>query len=273
MKITVITVCRNAAATIGRTIESVLAQDYPDIEYIIVDGMSTDGTMDIVARYRDRIARIIHEPDSGIYDAMNKGIRASTGDFITFANADDYYVDGTVVSKAIRCILDCPGKDIYGGDCLIQNGLRLRLARQPAKISRLRLFLGNLKCQQQMFFRRDLFIDRIGVYDCRYRIAADYEWNLRAFLVAKATYQKLQFPICVFTAGGSADTQLSDRYLESKALRKRYYSAGERLWMFPVKCIYEVCRQLHAREFKLPDSVLFHMCSRQTDQQHRTPPC
>lgn len=91
MKVSIVTVCYNSAATIRDTIESVLAQDYADIEYIIVDGASKDNTLSIVNEYRDRIATVISEPDKGIYDAMNKGILAATGDVVGILNSDDFY--------------------------------------------------------------------------------------------------------------------------------------------------------------------------------------
>lgn len=91
MKITIITVCYNSEATIRDTIQSVLSQSYSNIEYIVVDGASKDGTMGIVNEYRDRIARIVSEPDMGIYDAMNKGISMAAGDVIGILNSDDYY--------------------------------------------------------------------------------------------------------------------------------------------------------------------------------------
>jgi glycosyltransferase involved in cell wall biosynthesis len=90
MKVSIITICYNSAATIEDTIRSVISQDYPDIEYIIVDGVSTDGTLGIVERYRDRIHRVISEKDRGIYDAMNKGVSAATGDIVGILNSDDF---------------------------------------------------------------------------------------------------------------------------------------------------------------------------------------
>src|SRR5579864_8568492 len=91
MKISVITVCHNARQTIRDTIESVIGQDYPDIEYIVVDGASSDGTKEILSGYRNRIDRLVSEPDSGIYDAMNKAWKMATGDFIGFLHADDCF--------------------------------------------------------------------------------------------------------------------------------------------------------------------------------------
>ncbi|MDE6341273.1 MAG: glycosyltransferase [Muribaculaceae bacterium] len=115
MKITVVTVCYNAASTIEATIKSVLSQTYGDLEYIIIDGNSTDGTMDIVRRYADRISLIVSEPDSGIYDAMNKGIAAATGDYINFMNAGDTFSSADAVAEVARRI-DPEDCDVAYGD-------------------------------------------------------------------------------------------------------------------------------------------------------------
>ncbi|MCF8095118.1 MAG: glycosyltransferase, partial [Desulfobacteraceae bacterium] len=101
-KVSIITVCFNSEATIRDAIESVFGQDYPDIEYILVDGASQDRTMQVVNEYRDRIATVISEPDNGLYDAMNKGIKAATGDVVGILNSDDFYVDNTIVRRLIE---------------------------------------------------------------------------------------------------------------------------------------------------------------------------
>lgn len=114
MKITVVTVCRNAADCIEPTLRSVVEQTYPDIEYIVIDGASTDGTLDIVKRYSDRIAKIVSEPDKGIYDAMNKAIRLAKGEYINFMNAGDTFTSPTAVAEVAERI--APGCDVVYGD-------------------------------------------------------------------------------------------------------------------------------------------------------------
>lgn len=104
MKISIITVAYNAADHIRSAIDAVLGQTYPDIEYIIVDGVSTDGTVDVVKSYGDRIAKFVSEPDKGIYDAMNKGIALATGDVVGILNADDFYTDDRVLERVADCL-------------------------------------------------------------------------------------------------------------------------------------------------------------------------
>src|SRR5688500_8554150 len=113
MKVSIITACFNSAQTIEDTIRSVLGQDHSDLEYIIVDGGSKDGTMEIVDRYRDRIAKVIAGKDDGIYDALNKGIGATTGEVVGLLHSDDVYTDGKVISKVVRLFEEKKCESVY----------------------------------------------------------------------------------------------------------------------------------------------------------------
>jgi len=114
MKVSIITVCFNSVATIEETIQSVLAQDYPDIEHIVIDGGSTDGTLDLIERYKDRLGGYISEPDGGIYDAMNKGIKLASGDIIGTLNSDDFYSSNSIVSQIAAAFEDNSIDAVYG---------------------------------------------------------------------------------------------------------------------------------------------------------------
>jgi glycosyltransferase involved in cell wall biosynthesis len=133
MKVSIITVSYNSALTIEDTIKSVLDQDYQDIEYIIIDGGSTDGTMDIVNKYKDRIVKIVSEKDQGMYDAMNKGIKLATGDVIGILNSDDVYTSNDVI-RTIVGKLKADGTESVWGDLVYvdrhSSGTSLDEARQ-----------------------------------------------------------------------------------------------------------------------------------------------
>jgi glycosyltransferase involved in cell wall biosynthesis len=133
MKVSIITTTYNSALTIEDTIKSVLDQDYPDIEYIIIDGGSTDGTMDIVNKYKDRIANIVSEKDEGMYDAMNKGIKLATGDVVGILNSDDIYTSNDVIRTVVEK-LEADGTDSVWGDLVYvdrhTSGTSLDEARQ-----------------------------------------------------------------------------------------------------------------------------------------------
>lgn len=114
MKVTIITSCYNRVKTIRGCIESVLAQDYPDIEYIVVDGASTDGSMDVINEYKDRIAKIISEPDHGMYEAINKGLRAATGDIVGLVHSDDFLFSNHTVSNIVKRFEETHADFLYG---------------------------------------------------------------------------------------------------------------------------------------------------------------
>ncbi len=114
LKISVITTTYNSASTIEDTLKSVIEQDYPNVEYIIIDGLSKDNTLEIVNKYKDKIAKIISEKDSGIYDALNKGVNAATGDIIALLHSDDFYMDKTVLSKVVAEFEKTKADSVYG---------------------------------------------------------------------------------------------------------------------------------------------------------------
>ncbi|MCD8182162.1 MAG: glycosyltransferase [Bacteroides sp.] len=117
MKVSIITSCFNREATIRQAIESVLAQDYPDLEYIVVDGASTDGSLKVIREYRDRISTLISEPDKGMYEAINKGIRAATGDIVGLVHSDDFLYDAHIISDIVERF------EQTGADLVYGNGL------------------------------------------------------------------------------------------------------------------------------------------------------
>lgn len=158
-KISIITVCFNSARTITDTIESVLSQDYPDIEYIIVDGASKDGTMNIVRSYSDKIDVVISEPDKGIYDAMNKGIRAASGDVVGFLNSDDFYSSNQSVTQLMEC-MEKSGSDAVFADLLIVDSKDTeRVVRyyDSSTFSTGRLRYGWMPAHPTLLVKRELY--------------------------------------------------------------------------------------------------------------------
>lgn len=130
MKISIITVVFNGKDTIGHTIESVLSQTYKDIEYIIIDGGSTDGTVDIIKNFEDRIAYWMSEPDNGIYDAMNKGIKVATGEIIGILNSDDMYADSSVIEEVVNRISREKADTCYGDLVYVDKNNTQKVIRQ-----------------------------------------------------------------------------------------------------------------------------------------------
>lgn len=178
-KITIVTVAYNAEAFIEKAILSIASQTYPNIEYIVVDGASTDGTLDIIKKHEDKITRWVSEPDRGIADAMNKGWKMASGDFVLFIHSDDYLLDDQSVENAVsRMIGDY---DIYAFGIYFSRwwlGDRIQ-HRQPRGFT----WLMNLKygvCHQGAICRRELF-EEVGAFDTNFKIAMDYDFFLRAY--------------------------------------------------------------------------------------------
>ena len=205
-KISVITVCKNASHLLRKTIESVLEQTFTDVEYIIVDGASQDDTQDLVKTFGAGIDQFISEPDSGIYDAMNKGIAISGGELIIFLNAGDYFVSKDALQFAVskmnfekadlffgRFVWNDPGnKDIILSDHeWVTYTWDLQQSNFPHPAT---------------FYKSQLFKD-LGAFDATYTIAGDYEWNMRALIKNKIAFQYLNIITTVFFADGLSNNK------------------------------------------------------------------
>lgn len=184
-KFSVITVCYNAEATLEDTIQSVISQTYHHVEYIIVDGASKDRTMDIVNRYRERISVVVSEPDKGLYDAMNKGIRLATGDYLCFLNAGDSFHEDDTLQQMVHSIHGTQLPDVlYGETELVDHEghfLRMRRLQAPEHLTWKSFRQGMLVCHQAFFARRDLVMP----YDLRYRFSADFDWCIKIMKQSK----------------------------------------------------------------------------------------
>ncbi len=176
----VITVCYNAEAVIEDTIQSVISQTYHHVEYIIIDGASTDRTLAIVNRYRDRISRVVSEPDKGLYDAMNKGMAMATGDYLCFLNAGDSFHEDDTLQRVAHSLHECAGLPdvIYGETELVDSEghfVRMRRLSAPENLNWKSFRQGMLVCHQAFMPRRILAVP----YDLRYRFSADFDWCIR----------------------------------------------------------------------------------------------
>ena len=175
-----ITVCWNSEETIEDTIQSVISQTYSDIEYIVVDGNSTDSTLDILKKYRQHIDRIISEPDKGIYDAMNKGIRLATGDIVSVLNSDDLYADNLVIDKIVRAISEKNVDSSYSDAIYVErNDLNKIIRYWKSKPFSKKLFRMGWMPQHATFFARRFLYEKHGAFRTDMPIAADYELMLR----------------------------------------------------------------------------------------------
>lgn len=227
--ISVITVSYNAVVTIEQTIKSILSQSLKDIEYIIIDGGSSDGTKDIITRYQNNITYWISEPDRGIYDAMNKGIIASKGRYIYFIGADDTLYNAEVLEKVAR-ILSTQKLDILVGETVYDNGTIFKSQFN------LKMLLHNTIHHQAAFYKRQLF--EFFIYDIKYKLIADYELNLKLYLQKnKLKYKFIPDSISVCKDGGASRLQLNQAFNETNAIRRKVLgnSYGYLKWIYAVK--------------------------------------
>ena len=215
MKISIITVCLNSEKTIRDAIESVLSQRYPDIEYIIIDGLSKDNTMSIASEYDDKISKIISEPDNGIYDAMNKGIMLTTGDVVAFLHSDDVYENNTIISDIVNCF-DNSTQGIYG-DLIYTSKVDLNKVIRYWKsddFSPSLLSKGWVMPHPTLFLRRDVY-QKYGAFDMSFKIASDYDFMLR-ILKDNIAVKRLPKVIYKMRVGGESNRSIKNILHQTK---------------------------------------------------------
>lgn len=248
LKVSIVTVCYNSSRTIRDTIESVLSQDYDGIEYIVIDGGSTDGTVQIVKEYGSRIDVFVSEPDRGIYDAMNKGIRAATGDVIGTLNSDDVYADRHAVRTLVEAMSHA-GTDAVFADLVYVDPDRTDSVRRYYDSSRWRpsrFRFGWMPAHPTFFIRRHWY-ERCGLYSGNYKIAADFEMLVRLLYRGGATYTHVARPIVRMRVGGISTRGIKQVWLLNREIVRACRENGIAtalplvLLKFPLK-ILEVLR-------------------------------
>ena len=239
-KISIITVCLNSGKYLEGAIRSVCEQVYPNVEYIVVDGGSVDSSAEIFAKYRERIDKLSIEKDAGAYDAMNKGIKAASGDIIYFLNSDDRFYDSRVAEKAAAFFEENKETDFIYGNLAVSDvsGQVSYIEKYPDKPSKW-LFMTKTIAHPVTFFRRRCF-DKVGYYNQDYRIAGDYDWYLRAIFIKKLKSMHIDANISIFRPGGisSTDNGLREYFKERICIQKKYFNALEVLYtrfLFAIK--------------------------------------
>ncbi|TDG37216.1 glycosyltransferase [Pedobacter changchengzhani] len=218
-KLTVITVVYNNVRDIERTILSVLDQSYKNIEYIVIDGASTDGTLDVVMRYNDRIAKIVSEPDKGIYHAMNKGLALAEGRYVLFMNSgDEIYANHTVED----IFNTSPGADIYYGETEMYNdnweSLGKRRHEVPEEFSWKSFKFGMSVSHQAIYIRRSI----VSPFNLRYKYSADIDWIIKASKKA-SNIVNVHAYVAKYLVGGMSKQKQRESLIERFKIFSKYY--------------------------------------------------
>ncbi|MDF9830957.1 glycosyltransferase family 2 protein [Parabacteroides sp. PF5-6] len=219
----IITVTYNAAQWLERTLLSVLRQSYPHVEYLIIDGGSTDGTVELIEQYQSGIAYWISEPDRGLYDAMNKGLRRATGDYVLFLNAGDcLHTANTLqeITASLKKSVSLPDV-IYGDTQIVDaegNSLGLRRLRPPRRLTWKSFRMGMLVCHQSFIARREI----APSYDTTYKLVADYDWCIQCLKKAKGI-KNTRMILSDFLEEGLSTVQRKASLKERYAIMTKYY--------------------------------------------------
>ena len=255
MKISLITVTYNSGNTLSTTLESVLEQNNLNIEYIIIDGASKDNTINTIKEYDSRfkgILKWISEPDKGLYDAMNKGIRMATGDVIGILNSDDFFTSKEVIQNVINAFLQDVNLDAVYGDVhfVHPSNLNKCVRYYSSKIFKRSLMrLGFMPAHPSFYIRRECF-EKYGLYKTDYKVAADFEFLLRVIYKEKIKTQYLPIDMVTMRTGGASTSGLASH----KKIMKEHLRA------FRENGIYTNCFLLSLRYFYKIGEVLKSQC-------------
>lgn len=243
MKITIITVCYNSGKTIESTIKSIINQTYGDIEYILVDGGSTDNTKTIIKKYSKKISKFISEKDDGIYDAINKGIKYATGEVIGMLNSDDIYSNKYVIEHVAGQFRDKEVDAIYGDLKYVHDLQSLKTVRywKSGNYNRSKFLFGWMPPHPTFFLRRSVY-ENLGGYISTFRSAADYELMLRVLYRYKASVKYLPEVLVLMRDGGISNASFKNRLRANLEDQKAWVVNGLEpffftTWLKPIRKI------------------------------------
>ncbi len=239
LKVSVITACFNSEKTIEDTILSVLHQTYKNIEYIIIDGASTDRTLEIIQKHRDQIACVVSEKDKGIYDAMNKGIKRASGDIIALLNSDDFYKDEFVVEKVVHEFKNKNCDSVYADLVFVKPDCLEKVVRyyESGEFSPKTLLYGVVPAHPTLFVKKAIY-ECYGLYKTGYKISADFEMIIRLFVVQKISFSYLKEVLVVMRTGGVSASGFKSLLLRNKENLRACQENGIRANVFSMLLKY-----------------------------------
>ncbi len=248
MKISIITVTYNSAATVEQTIRSVVEQSYSDVEYIIIDGQSADGTLEIIEKYRRKIAHVVSEKDKGLYDALNKGIALATGDVIGLLHSDDFYINNRVLEKYAAAFLKQNSDAVYSDLYYVDRDNTSKIVRKwKSGAYRHSAFINGWMPPHPTFFVKKACYQKFGAFNLGFKSAADYELMLRFIEKHRISLSYLPEYTVNMRTGGKSNASLQNRVnanledrkaWEVNGLKPRFYT----LYLKPLRKIIQFIR-------------------------------
>ena len=242
MKISVITAVFNAADTIADTLRSVATQTHPNVEHIVIDGASTDATLARIAEYGAHLAKLVSEPDLGIYDAMSKGLMLATGDVVCFLNADDFYAHTHVLAMVATEMADEKLEALLADVVFVHSSRIDKVVRyyNAQRFQPSRLAFGAMPAHPALFVRRRIF-ERVGGFKKDYQIAGDFEWVVRAFGGISPVIQHYTFlpqALVTMRLGGASTANFKNRWRINLEMRRACRENGIRTNIFKLMLRY-----------------------------------
>ena len=237
--VSIITVSFNSIRTISDTIKSVLSQIYSNIEYIIIDGSSTDGTIELVNSFGNKISKFISEPDNGIYDAINKGIRLATGDVIGILHSDDFFYDNNVISTVAETFIKHDIDAVYGDVQFVDPKITSKIVRYYSSkhFNTGKFKYGFMPAHPSFYVRRELY-EKLGFYKTDYKIAADFELLIRFLHVNRIKCKYLEMPFVSMRTGGISNTSIWSNITLNKEIARACRENGIRTNYFLIYSKY-----------------------------------
>ncbi|MEI6563411.1 MAG: glycosyltransferase family 2 protein [bacterium] len=259
MKLSIITVNLNHAAGLKQTVESILSQTFRDYELIIIDGGSTDGSLDVIHTHADKITRWVSEPDTGIYNAMNKGLHLAQGEYVYFLNSGDQFCS-PVVLETIFAGEKYTEELLYGDFMRVDAANCFQTDLQPDELTVIRFFRRGL-CHQTIFYKKELF-DNLGNYDETFRIAADWDFTIRVLLAGHST-RHVPVKVVHYEGAGISETQSNISSHEKSVIMKRWLPPAVHQDYIRMQSLEAECRRLkqfevwieHIRNRNLPMNI------------------
>lgn len=238
-KVSLVTVCHNSAGTIADTVRSVTAQRYPSIEHIIIDGGSTDGTLEVLSQFREGIAVLVSEPDGGMYDAMNKGIRLASGSIIGILHADDVYAGPEVIATVVKEFVDKDIDALFADLVIVDRENIDRTIRyyRCASFEPGRFAYGWMPAHPTFFTRKTCY-QRYGLYRTDYRMSADYELLVRFLARENIPYSHLDRVIVKMRRGGISTRGFENKWITNLEIVRACHENGVKTNLFKILLRY-----------------------------------